>query len=207
MEPLGSFNRSGGALRSYPNENLGLWTCDPEGAVPQQGGQCPSARAAYCVKLDCAVCRTLVGVGLLGGRRGGRDCDILKVHILPQTAHLRILVPKTIPGMVFGTGVLHWAVDGPFGMLRTAELHALGELPGSLEKPSKNLEYGARSGELIVWGRLQYQHNRAIVRILRMDGIPGRDCHSGPYVGLPQKLMGRPSQALAVALRRFSCRK
>ena len=31
----------------------------------------------------------------------------------PYTAHLRTLVPKTIPGMVFGTRVLKWAVHGP----------------------------------------------------------------------------------------------
>ena len=31
----------------------------------------------------------------------------------PYTAHLRTLVPKTIPGTVFGTRVLKWAVYGP----------------------------------------------------------------------------------------------
>ena len=31
------------------------------------------------------------------------------------TSHLRTLVPKAIPGMVFGTRVLKWAIDGPFG--------------------------------------------------------------------------------------------
>ena len=31
------------------------------------------------------------------------------------TAHLRTLVPKTIPGTVFGTRVLKWAVHGPLG--------------------------------------------------------------------------------------------
>ena len=35
-----------------------------------------------------------------------------RVYILPI---LRTLVPKTIPGMVFGTRVLEWAVFGPFG--------------------------------------------------------------------------------------------
>ena len=33
-----------------------------------------------------------------------------RVHILP------IYVPKTIPGMVFGTRVPKWAVYGPFGI-------------------------------------------------------------------------------------------
>ena len=43
----------------------------------------------------------------------------LRVSILPKdpyTAHVRTLVPKTIPGMVFGTRVLKRAVYGPFGI-------------------------------------------------------------------------------------------
>ena len=35
----------------------------------------------------------------------------------PYTAHVRTLVPKTIPGMAFGTRLLKWAVYGPFGVL------------------------------------------------------------------------------------------
>ena len=35
----------------------------------------------------------------------------------PYTAHLRALVPRVIPGIVFGTRVLKWAVSGPFGMV------------------------------------------------------------------------------------------
>ena len=31
----------------------------------------------------------------------------------PYTARLKTLVPKTVPGMVFGTRVLKWAVYGP----------------------------------------------------------------------------------------------
>ena len=33
----------------------------------------------------------------------------------PYTAHLRTLVPKTIPSVVFGTRVLNRAVHAPFG--------------------------------------------------------------------------------------------
>ena len=35
----------------------------------------------------------------------------------PYTADLRTLVQTTVPGMVFGTGDLKWAVYGPFGYL------------------------------------------------------------------------------------------
>ena len=34
----------------------------------------------------------------------------------PFASHLRTVVPKTIPGIVFGTRVLKWAVYGPFGI-------------------------------------------------------------------------------------------
>ena len=33
----------------------------------------------------------------------------------PRTLYLRILVPKTIPSMAFGTRVLKYGVLGPFG--------------------------------------------------------------------------------------------
>ena len=33
----------------------------------------------------------------------------------PSTAQLRVLAPKAIPGMVFGSGILKWTVYGPFG--------------------------------------------------------------------------------------------
>ena len=33
----------------------------------------------------------------------------------PSTAYSRTLVPNTITGIVFGTRVLKWAVDGPLG--------------------------------------------------------------------------------------------
>ena len=33
----------------------------------------------------------------------------------PYTSHVRTVVPKTIPGMVFAATVLKWAVYGPFG--------------------------------------------------------------------------------------------
>ena len=35
----------------------------------------------------------------------------------PYTAHLKTLVPNTIPGIVFGTRVLKWAVYGVFGFV------------------------------------------------------------------------------------------
>ena len=41
------------------------------------------------------------------------------------TAHLRTLVPKAIPGMVFGTKILKWAVCGPLGHCsRTFIMHS-----------------------------------------------------------------------------------
>ena len=47
-----------------------------------------------------------------------RQCEVAESHPKsPYAVHLRILVPKTIPGMVFGTRVLEKAVYGP---LRTA---------------------------------------------------------------------------------------
>ena len=44
---------------------------------------------------------------------------VFLVHYYPKgpyTAHLRTLVPRTIPGIVFGTRVLIWAVYGPCGL-------------------------------------------------------------------------------------------
>ena len=38
-----------------------------------------------------------------------------RVHIMPN---LGTLVPNTIPEVVFGTRVLKWAVDGPFGLYK-----------------------------------------------------------------------------------------
>ena len=34
----------------------------------------------------------------------------------PYSVHLWTLIPNTIPGGVFGTRVLQWAVKGPFGL-------------------------------------------------------------------------------------------
>ena len=34
----------------------------------------------------------------------------------PYTAHLRTLVPKSILDMAFGTRVLKWVVEGPYGL-------------------------------------------------------------------------------------------
>ena len=44
---------------------------------------------------------------------------------MPKGSHLRNLVPKTIPGIVFGTRVLKWAVYGPFGMCYMAHCFLL----------------------------------------------------------------------------------
>ena len=56
------------------------------------------------------------------GRRGLFSCSLSFVVVAlelspksPSTAHLRTLIPKTIPSMGFGTRVLKWEVDGFFG--------------------------------------------------------------------------------------------
>ena len=63
----------------------------------------------------------------------------------PYTAHLRTLVPKTIPSMVFGTRVLKWAVYGPFGKTKKGCI-SYGNLHIGLvsRKSAPRLRFGAR---------------------------------------------------------------
>ena len=43
------------------------------------------------------------------------SCDKTTDPKGPYTAHLRTPTPKTIPGIVFRTTILKWAVSGAFG--------------------------------------------------------------------------------------------
>ena len=81
------------------------------------------------VKLDAILVRTGAGAWMAArALLGGAKASALR-RLFPSlnltgpnpkgsyAAHLRILVPKTLRGIVFGTRVLKWAVYGPFGAI------------------------------------------------------------------------------------------
>ena len=76
--------------------------------------------------------------------RDRRKCNRRMVEAIfpggPFAVRLRVLVPKTIPGMVFGICVLKWAVSGPFGIYLGLEFCG-GWPPQSSHKPQKPSEF------------------------------------------------------------------
>ena len=82
----------------------GPWGSPVAEALPRQGA--PPAGPEAAVQTP--------GSSKRGTSRKCHSCYFPKG---PYTAHLRTLVPKTIPGIVFGTSVLKWAVYGPFGFV------------------------------------------------------------------------------------------
>ena len=86
----------------------------------------------------------------------------------PYTAHLRTLAPKTIPGMIFGTSVLDWAVNGPLG---TGVWGSLGGTVGARKPKAPCSFVWYVHGPLKRW---LHHHDGAYAYAMRLHGALGK---------------------------------